>query len=380
MTVLYQLAVLGTPTETQLGELQACIEQALGRLNLRLGHEVGWELLPAEFKPYQLHSSAVVFFGGENPDLANLEELLQRGIPILPVASDLKKVSAEIPEILSCLSCMDYSSGGAQHISSALLACIGLLPHQRRVFVSYRPDEASEAAAQLFEALSARDFAVFLDAYDNADDKEAQLLSWQRLYDSDVLLMLDTPAYFDSRWTSVEFGRVLAKGISVLRLGWPDSAASARSATACNIALFSQEINPATGIMVDDALERICLKLEEVRSHNHAVRSVNLASHLRIALETIGARMLGVGANRAIHIQLANGKRLLVTPTTGVPAAVALSDALNHSSDQSAVVVYDHLGLGPAWSKQLEVLETQVPAADWIKFSEADLQLANWKE
>jgi len=39
------------------------------------------------------------------------------------------------------------------------------LPAQRRVFVSYRRNESRDAAVQLFEELSARQFDVFLDTH-----------------------------------------------------------------------------------------------------------------------------------------------------------------------------------------------------------------------
>jgi hypothetical protein len=100
-----------------------------------------------------------------------------------------------------------------------LLECVGLLPRQRRVFVSYRRDEARQAALQMFDALSSRHFYVFLDTHGITPAEDFQAMLWHRLCDSDVLLMLDTPNYFEGRWTSAEFGRALAKGISVLRIG-----------------------------------------------------------------------------------------------------------------------------------------------------------------
>src|SRR3546814_19005773 len=45
---------------------------------------------------------------------------------------------------------------------------------------------------------------------------------WHRLVDSDVMVMLDTPTYFDSRWTRQEIGRARAKEIQVLRVIWPE--------------------------------------------------------------------------------------------------------------------------------------------------------------
>lgn len=378
MTVLYRLAVLGSPTFDQISELESFIRNAVDIFNLQLGQQIGWEILPVEFKPNPQQSSAVVFYGGSNPHLANLEEILSKGIPVLPVVSNLNEVRNEVPEILRPINCLDYSSGGAQRTGSALLECIGLLPKQRRVFISYRRDEARVAALQLFDALSSRHFDVFLDTHGITPAEDFQALLWHRLCDSDVLLMLDTPTYFESRWTSAEFGRALAKGISVLRVGWPDSTPSVRTATASRAELISEEIDSDSGRISDPAIERICLQLEEVRSQSHAVRYTNLVSTIRIAIQTVGGRLLGVGACMSVFIQLPNNEKLVVYPSVGVPTSLTLHDASVNSPDQSVAVVYDHVGLLPKWLGHMDWLGTHIRSVKWVKASEASWEFADW--
>lgn len=379
MPSLYQLGILGAPSAAQISELENILSHAVGMFNLRLGQEVGWDICPETFNPQQQRSAAAVFFGGENAPLANIANLLERGIPLLPVASDLSRVSTEIPGILQPLNCLVYTAGGAQRVATALLECAGLLPRQRRVFVSYRRDEAREAALQLFDALSSRLFDVFLDTHGIPPAEDFQTMLWHRLCDSDVLLMLDTPRYFESRWTSAEFGRALAKGISVLRVSWPDATPSARTATASRAELLPEEVNQATGHIADDAVERICLQLEEVRSQSHAVRSINLVSNIRNAVQTIGGQVIGVGTHKAVHIQLPDGRNVVVYPTVGVPTSTTLHDASRNSPNQSVAVVYDHIGLHPRWLGHLEWLGQHIHSARWVKASEAGWQFADWE-
>lgn len=378
MTLLYHLAVLGAPTEEQVTQLQAIVAAAVQLFGLRLGHEVGWEVRPAAFEPDQQKSSAVVFFGGANAPLANVEHLLRRGIPVLPVVSDVAKASVEIPAVLLPLNCLAYNAGGAQRVATALLECAGLLPRQRRVFVSYRRGEAREAALQLFDAFSARLFDVFLDTHGIAPAEDFQAMLWHRLCDSDVLVMLDTPGYFESRWTSAEFGRALAKGISVLRIGWPDFTPSPRTATASRAELLPEEVDAATGRLAVSAIDRICLQLEGVRSQSHAVRNVNLVSNLRNAVETIGGHVAGVGLNKAVHLQLADGRAVVAYPTVGVPTSSTLHDASTHSPDRPVAVIYDHVGLHPDWLGHLDWLGGHIRTARWVKSSEAAWQFADW--
>lgn len=378
MGALYQLAVLGEPTTEQVDQLEGIVAQAVQLFGLRLGHEVGWQVRPAAFHPDQQRMSAAVFYGAANAPLANVAYLLKRGVPVLPVISEPGRIT-EIPELLWPFNCLAYNSGGAQRVATALLECTGLLPRKRRVFLSYRRGEASAAALQLFDALSARLFDAFLDTHDIPLAEDFQAMLWHRLCDSDVLVMLDTPGYFESRWTSAEFGRALAKGIGVLRIGWPDSTPSVRTATASRAELLPQDVDAGTGRLADDAIARICLQLEAVRSQSHAVRSVNLVGNLRNAVEKIGGRVVGVGMNNAVYIQLPDGREVVVYPTIGVPTSTTLHDATINSPDRSVAVVFDHVGLHPRWLGHLDWLGGHVRTARWVKASEAGWQFADWE-
>ncbi|MEM8488085.1 MAG: toll/interleukin-1 receptor domain-containing protein, partial [Bacteroidota bacterium] len=275
--------------------------------------------------------------------------------------------------------CLAYDSEGAQRIASAMLECAGLLPRQRRVFLSYRRDEAREAALQLFDELSSRSFDVFLDTHGIAPAEDFQAVMWHRLCDSDVLVMLDTPNYFASRWTSAEFGRALAKGIMVLRIGWPDCTPSKRTATASRAELLPEEVDTETGRLKDEAISRICLQLEAVRSQSHAVRNLNLVSNLRQAIEQIGGNVIGVGLNKAIHIRLPDERNVVVYPTVGVPTSSSLYDAATNAVNQSTAVVYDHIGLDPNWLKHLDWLGSYIKTVHWVKITEAAWQFAGWE-
>ena len=74
MPALYQLAVLGAPSASQISELEDIVARGVSMFNLRLGHEVGWEICPESFEPQQQRSAAAVFFGGEDAPLANVAD------------------------------------------------------------------------------------------------------------------------------------------------------------------------------------------------------------------------------------------------------------------------------------------------------------------
>ncbi len=378
MPVLYELAVLGAPSAVQIREIEALISEALLPFGLRLRQEVAWSV--GAFQPQQRNAAAAVFFGGPGAPERNLQDLLGRGVPVLPVVAEPARVRYDIPPVLQRLNCLDFSAGGSQRVASALLECAGLLPRQRRVFLSYKRSEARQAALQLFDALSARHFDVFLDTHGIAPAEDFQVTLWHRLCDSDVLVMLDTPNYFTSRWTAAEFGRALAKGIAVLRVGWPDATPNVRTATCSRAELLPEEVDARTGALDDGAVGRICLQLEAVRSLSHAVRTLNLVGTLRHAVEQIGGSVAGVGLHKGVFLRLPDGRDVVAYPAVGVPTSTTLHAATtNAMPDCSVAVVYDSVGLHPAWLQHLDWLGTQIRRPRWVKVHEAAWQFADWE-
>lgn len=375
---LYALALMGAPTEAEIAAVEQNISAVTEGFGLRLGHEIEWTVGNMIPDLQQRTPTAIAFFGRDGQSTAGLDRLLRAGIPTIPVATSPQHISADIPAELKGLNCLTFSGDGALRIATALLECVGLLPRQRRVFLSYRRTEARQAALQLFDVLSARVYEVFLDTHGILPGEDFQAALWHRLCDSDVLIMLDTPEYFESRWTTAEYGRALAKGISVLRVGWPGVNPSKRTATASRVDLLDTEIDTPSGQISEDALERIACRLEKVRSQSHAVRSLNLFSNLKNGIECIGGTISGVGPHNAVHLLLPDDTAVVAYPTVGVPTAVTLNDPMDRSSGDSVAIVFDDIGLQPKWMNHLNWLGTRIPAVKWVKVSEAAWSFGGW--
>lgn len=374
----YEIAVLGEPSDDQIEALRLEIEKVVGAFGLRLGVDVAWLVKPPTFVPPQRQSSVGVFFGASGASAANLDAALKMGTPILPVASTPGQVAAEIPEPLRRFNCLFYQTDGPTRVATAILECAGLLPRQRRVFVSYKRDESRAAALQLFDALAARFFDVFLDTHGVPPAEDFQAVLWHRLCDSDVLLALDTKTYFDSRWAAAEFGRALSKGIAVLRVEWPNCTPTARGGTASVLQLDAADVDGTTGRLGEDAIGRISRQLEKVRSEGLAVRHINLVSGLRLAVECIGGAYDGVGLHKGVHLKLPDGRPLVAYPVTGAPTSMALHEAAERTSGESVAVVYDHVGLQDRWLQHLDWLGTHVPKVRWVKAREANWAFGGW--
>ena len=376
---LYELAVLGFPSTVQLDSIAAAFEQTATQFKLRVGDEITLLVQPDTFRPDQRTCAAAVFFGasgGADIDISKVIDV--KSLPTLPVASTSTCVSSEIPVSLRGLNCIFSDKSSTDRIFATLLECVGLLPRQRRVFLSYKRDEATTAAVQLFSELSSRQFEVFLDTHGIGAGVDFQEALWHQLCDVDVLVMLETPGYFNSRWTSAEYGRALSKGIGVLRVQWPDSTPSIHTATASRVEIVPGELL-ADGTLAGSVIDRISEQLEAVRSLSHATRQLSMITAVQSAVEQVEGNLVGVGANRAMLLKLRSGRDLLVQPTIGIPTSLTLQDTLERAGDIDSAVVYDHFGMKKSWQAHMDWLASKVSGSRWMKRTDVAWDIGGWE-
>jgi TIR domain len=376
---LYEIAIFGKPTVKQLQEFKKQIKSAADLFKLKLNTDIVVHLNPNKFNPNVRSASAAIFFGNKKSSEIDINKSIDiQSIPILPVASTANAVKKEIPVALQNLNCLFLDQVSFERIFSSLLGCLGLLPKQRRIFLSYRRVDATPAAVQLFAELSARQYEVFLDTQAIGPAVNFQEALWHQLCDVDVLVMLETPNYFESRWTTAEFGRALAKGIGVLRVQWPDTTPSIHTATASRAELVLSEID-THGKLSSIALNRICTQLEGVRTTSHAVRQLSITNSVKDAIKRIGGRVYGAGTNQSMHVRLPSGQKLLLQTNIGVPSAVTLHELDDLAGNLESAIVYDHIGLKRSWQEHLDWLGSKVKSSRWIKQTEAAWQFGAWE-
>lgn len=374
---LYELAVLGHPSDAHLQELQRLVAEVQAQFGFDTV-EIALHICPDSFRPNRRSCAAALFIGGAEGAEVDVTSVVDpKIVPVLPVVSTEKQVLVEVPPSLRAFNCIFLDQVSMERVFSALLECLGLLPRQRRVFLSYRRAESTAVAVQLFAELSARQFDVFLDTHSISAGVDFQEQLWHQLSDVDVLLMLDTPEYFKSRWTDAEYGRALAKGIGVLRVQWPDSTPSPVTSTASRAELLAEEFL-ADGQLSNEAVKRVCRQLEAVRSQSHALRTMSLIESVRNAIEQIEGQVNGVGPGRLMQVTLRNGRQLSVQPTLGVPTALTLQETLLRAGHDNCAVVYNHYGMMKSWQEHLEWLAQRVGGSRWIRQSDAAWDFAGW--
>lgn len=383
---IYEIGLLGDVTDIARDTLVATIAKLIADFELAVGREVMIRN-GGSFEERNGHSAtAVAYFGGAmQADTELVHRAFTASLPVIPTIPADGDFGALVPAFLQGANglCRRADDPEMLELAVGLLECLGLLRRQRRVFVSYRRVESRNAAVQLHDLLSGRGFDVFLDTHDIRPAEPFQDVLWHRLCDSDVMVMLDTPTYFESKWTRQELGRARAKEIHVLRIVWPDHRPTKQTDFAETIYLDRAELNGCDGPIVDEVADQIVLAIESLRSRSIASRYMSITGKLRAEVERIGGELDGVGAHRAIALHLPCGTKLWAYPIVGIPTAELLNDVVDkaHQADQNEmpVLVYDHIGIRDQWMAHLKWLDENIRAVRAIRVADAAWTLAAWE-
>jgi hypothetical protein len=383
---VYELAILGSCTLEKRDALTATLAEMLSDFDLVIGVDViihDAASVPTRDKKVAF---AAAYFGPGDDQEGVISDLITSSAPVIPVVQESGDFVRDVPEALRAANGIRLDKGDENFtvLASAMLECVGLLRRQRRIFVSYRRPESRAAALQLHDQMTGRGFDVFLDTHDIRPGDPFQDVLWHRLCDSDVMIMLDTPSYFESRWTREELGKALAKEIHVLRIVWPEHKPTRMIDLAETIYLDPHELQGADGPLIDQAVDQIVLAAEKLRSRSIAARYMSFTGRIRADATKVGARIDGVGAHRAISILLNNGKRIWAYPVVGIPSAETLNDiaekARRANQTGMPVLVYDSIGIRDAWSAHLQWLGDNIKTVQAMKLAEVAWSIAGMED
>jgi hypothetical protein len=161
MDFKYQLILLGSFDGTE-NEISDLFLKRLEELKLQANfYEIVYSRdFDALYKGNQ--PTYTIYFGSETgnfQDLEKIERLLNEGNIILPIFHN--SFESEIPKILRNQNALKYSSNEKDKIVNLILESFGKLRNTRKVFISYRRDQSTSVAIQLYEALERNNFDRF---------------------------------------------------------------------------------------------------------------------------------------------------------------------------------------------------------------------------
>ena len=235
---------------------------------------------------------------------------------------------------------------------------------------------------QLHDELSCRGFDVFLDTHDIRPGTDFQEMLWHRLVDCDVMIVLDTKDYLDSKWTPQEIGRAQALGVQILRVVWPGHAGTAHLSLSDTIVLAKCDLRLRKRLSAA-VVSEIAMRAEALRSRSIATRQLDIVGKLKIEVERINGKFEGIGAYRAMALTLPQGKTIEAYPVVGVPTAEMLNDVHNKATNAKhgrfPCLVYDHTGIRPRWLDHLGWLDKNIEGVRTLKILGAGYELVGWE-
>jgi len=329
--------------------------------------------------------TTALYFGGDNtsfPDLSILNDLLSSSSFVLPVVNNLAYFTSLVPKQLHPINGFELQSERqVESLVGNILECLGLLRLARRLFISYKRNESRSVAIQLFEQLEQAGFDVFLDTHSVRPGDTFQDELWHRLVDTDVVVLLNTPGFLESEWTTEEVAKASAMSIGILQLVWPGHSPERMSELSQLFYLkeadFEDKVFSGAKIhLMDSANTKIIEQVESLRARSLAARQDNIISEF---LST--AKSLNVAANlqpeKFITVETTDGKEMVLIPTIGVPHAFTYNQSeelikrIREHKSPKVFLLYDHRNIREKWLNHLTWLDGYLPVSS-LKITEIE--------
>lgn len=366
MDVKYQVAILGPCAKQFQSALRRTIRKRLKELDPNLPNHVRifGSSTAGRYDPKS--PSVGIYFGGKNhagDDLSLLRRMIRAAAVVIPVVTDISQYHTLVPKELLPINGAELRDSDLGAIANVALENLRLLRQDRRLFISYRRADSSTVALQLRHLLEARGYDAFLDTHSVPLGDPFQEVLWQRLADSDLLLLLDSPNFLKSRWTKEELAQAEALTVGILQIIWPGHTPAPYTDLCERIYLGNGDFKGKS--LRKSVLAKIAARVESLRARCLAARHNNLVREFCDAAATIGVKT-AVQSERFVLADLKNGRRVAAIPAVGVPDALRYHEASvrfpsGGKTADEAVLVYDHRGLRPSWSAFLEWLDQFLP-------------------
>lgn len=406
LTGKYQLVVLGSEGDLQVSACASRLDNALKLGFSQLGVDTNKFLLrvmsSTSVPDMDRHMPSVAVFFGLVPspilsrhDIERLDHLLTDGALIIPVVADTGRFGTLVPPQIAGLNGISLADCGTDFecLAARILEGFGLLRESRRLFISYRRVQTSGVAAQLYEALDAAGFDVFLDTHGVLRPGEPfQDILWHRLADTDVAVLLDSPDFLASRWTEEELARANASNIHILQVLWPGQVEGATAAFSSFHPLTQEDfegtemLGPAARLL-DRCVRAIVDAVEGLRARGIGARHAFLVREF-----VTEARRAGLSVRttleRTLVVSAPSGDNVLVQPTIGVPDAERYETleqlhqrdvTIGRTYSLPPILLYDQTGIRLRWLRHLSWLNGNLACARSISLVDAKGWLSDLK-
>lgn len=320
-----------------------------------------------------------VYFGGKTQRLSDtqaIESLLAIPAEVFPVVENLDSYPSLVPKALWPINGLKLKAEdkGLEEIANLVLQALSLLRHTRRLFISYRRKESRVVAVQLYALFDERGYEVFLDTHGVGAGEPFQEVLLHKLADSDLMIMLDTPGFFESEWTKQELNFAATILIGILQVIWPSHQRKQESHGADALYLEHSDFTATRKRLRKIVLPQIATAAESLRARALAARRDSLVREVCLAALELGIETT-FQPHRYIHARKAE-TTVAIIPAIGIPTAQQIHEFESRfQSDRPSKIalVYDHRGIRDRWLTHLKWLDLHLPIKSF-RMSEA----RNW--
>lgn len=328
------------------------------------------------YKDYKNNAPAYcLYFGDNSGDFKNLDiliTLINDATLILPIVDDLSKFNKLIPKELENINGFELrSKTEIERLVSCILEGLSLLRLSRRLFISYRRDETSNVAIQLFEQFEKNGFDVFLDTHSIRPGEPFQEELWHRMADTDIVVLLNTPGFLNSNWTTQELAKANSMSIGVLQLIWPKHKLERDAEISLPIQLSKKDFGNfffrnSKRYLNNSVVHKIVNQAESLRARSLASRQDNIITEFISSAHKM-SKVADLQPEKYITIKRSDAKELVIIPTVGVPQAFTYNQSeelvsrIKSKNVAGAYLLYDHRNIREKWLKHLAWLDTYLP-------------------
>lgn len=330
-----------------------------------------------------------LYFGSDSGSFSHLDLLnilIKDANLILPIASDITKFNFQIPPELENINGFELAHrDDIEKLVSCILEGLSLLRLSRRLFISYKRDESSAVAIQLFEQFEKNGFDVFLDTHSIRPGEPFQEELWHRMADTDVVVLLNTPGFLKSNWTTQELAKANSMSIGILQVIWPSHNLERDAELSIPFQLKDSDFGnnnfkESTSYLILNTISKIISQVESLRARSLASRQDNIITEFITSANKVGKKA-DLQSEKFIIVRKNDGKELLVIPTVGVPQAFTYNQSeelvarVKSKNIEGAYLLFDHRNIREKWIKHLDWLDNYLPvktlkivkAEEWLK-------------
>lgn len=316
-----------------------------------------------------------LYFGSQTGNFLDLDitdRLITDATLILPIASDLDNVAIEIPLRLRSINVFQLNAeNDIERLVSCLLEGLSLLRLTRRLFISYKRNESSVVAIQLFEKLEKNGFDVFLDTHSVRPGTQFQDELWHRMADTDVVVLLNTPGFLNSEWTTQELARANAMSIGIIQLIWPTHNLERDAKLSIPYQLTdanfgNKDYSNSKSYLTDQTLLDIVSQVESLRARSLGSRQDNIITEFISSSIKLGKKS-DLQPEKFITVKRKDGKESILIPTVGVPQAFTYNQSeelvsrIKLKNVEGVYLLFDHRNIREKWLEHLAWLDNYLP-------------------